>query len=283
MHSTRLAWGFGVAGALTLLLLFFLRRPTPEGAPRARPVEAPAAPPVELSRQEPGAALPTTVAFGAVLLGTLPSQEDPRRGAAFLRSVRSGVEMVAFTGDPILHDGRTFEDLAGWTLEEVHRESAVFVNGAARQVLQLGQTAASLAGRPAPAVTFVSGPSEYESRAFETRLIVSDEREWVWGMDPREMAWLAGNRKQAFRRDVELADDDSRGLRLRSVREGSIWAARGFQKDDLVQSVNGMPLREVADFDEILGRLAAKNAGDLTLKVLRAGRPMKIEFKRVTP
>ena len=62
-----------------------------------------------------------------LLLGTLPSEARPEQSAAFLRSTAGKDEFVAFVG----------ERVGPWTLEEVHRDRAVFAAGAHRREVRL--------------------------------------------------------------------------------------------------------------------------------------------------
>ena len=75
--------------------------------------------------------------FKVRLQGTMPCTSNPKRGVAFIRSTVGNIDLVAFIDEPITHDGKLYEEFAGWKLVEVSKDKAIFSDGNQRLELSL--------------------------------------------------------------------------------------------------------------------------------------------------
>ncbi len=239
----------------------------------ANPVEKPVG---------PGAA-PTL--FKAVLKGTLPSEKDPKQGLAFIKSQGRNVELVAYLGEPIFHEGKPYDEFRGWSLAEVSKDQAVFTSGAGqRQVLTLDLLAAPGGGGkglPGPAGAGKTNRvgQAYTSEAFKSRLLASAENRQVWGLDPDEIDWASQNAERIMDQDFVISPHGGGGVRVEGVTAGSIGAARGLLVGDVVRDVNGQPLNNIADLRTLLSGPQMRQQSGLRITVERAGKPVVIEYR----
>src|SRR5262249_48041816 len=92
--------------------------------------------------------------FKATLKGTLPSEKEPKRGVAFIKSTTRNAELVAYIDEEILQDGKPFDEFRGWTLSSVSKDRAVFVTRKGDKAeLTLDQSIAAVPGASGPAST----------------------------------------------------------------------------------------------------------------------------------
>lgn len=239
--------------------------------------------PLEPRAQGPGPAAPT---FRAVLKGTLPTEKEPRQAVAFIKSPARNVDLVAYVGEPILHNGEPFEEYRGWTLVEVTKDTATFTNGTLRETLTLDPNAPS--GPPAPGAPRPTGPAgpranragqPYNPEAFRSRLLASAENRQVWGMDPEEIDWALQNSDRIMDQEFQVTPYAGGGLKIESVAPGSLGAMRGLVPGDVVKDVNGQPLTSLADLRTLMNSPALRQSSGLRLTVERAGKPIILEYR----
>lgn len=229
---------------------------------------------------------PAPTLFKAMLKGTLPSDKDPKRGLAFIKSTARNVELVAYMGEPILHEGKPFDEYRGWALAEVSKDRAVFTSASGqRQVLTLDLLAGPAGGGGAGAPGGATGGKAnrvgqaYASDQFKSRLLASAENRQVWGLDPDEIDWASQNAERIMDQDFAVSPHGGGGVRIESVTAGSIGAARGLMMGDVVRDVNGQPLNNIADLRTLLSGPQMKQQSGLRITVERAGKPVVLEFR----
>lgn len=229
---------------------------------------------------------PTETLFKATLKGTLPSEKDPRQGVAFIRSTGRNVDLVAFVGEEILHEGKAFDEFRGWALSTVAKDRALFVSRSGQKAeITIDQTitappggATPAAGAPgAKAVSKIG--AAYVSDTYKSRLLAQADTRQVWGMDQDEIAWAAANAEQIMDRDFQVAPYAGGGLRIESVTPGSIGAARGMLAGDVLREVNGQPLNNIADVRTLMNNPAFQQQTGLRLTIERAGKPVVLEYR----
>lgn len=239
--------------------------------------------PLEPRAKGSGPAAPT---FRAVLKGTLPAEKDPRQGVAFIKSPARNVDLVAYVGEPILHDGAPFEEYRGWTLVEVTKDTATFTNGTLRETLTMDLSAAP--GPPTPAGPRAAGPAgprsaragqPYTPETFRSRLLASAENRQVWGMDPEEIEWAVQNSDRIMDQEFQVTPYASGGLKIESITPGSLGAMRGLVPGDVVKDVNGQPLTSLADIRTLMNSPALRQSSGLRLTIERAGKPVILEYR----
>jgi len=226
--------------------------------------------------------------FKAMLKGTLPSEKEPQRGVAFIKSMGRNVELVAYVGDEILHEGKPFDEFRGWTLTSVTRDRAFFACRDGRKAelfLDLNPTPTP-GGVGGPGVNLQPGGrpaarqgAPYQSDQYKSRLLASADSRQVWGMDQDEIEWVSQNAEQIMDRDFQVAPYAGGGLRIENVNAGTVGAARGLVAGDVLREVNGQPLNNIADVRTLMNNPAMKQQTGLRLTIERAGKPVVIEYR----
>lgn len=229
---------------------------------------------------------PAAPVFKAQLRGTLPS-DDPRIATAFIKApAPKNTELVAYVGEPIVHDGKPFDEYRGWTLQKVSKDRAVF-KGPGNLTQELVIDSASgpaganpVSGKAAGRAAGARAGQPYVAEQFKSRELTRTDSRVVWQIDPDEVEWAAQNAERLLDNDFRLSPNGGGGLRLESVTAGSIGAARGLVAGDVVRDVNGQPLNNVGDFRALMNNPAFKQASGLRITVERAGRPVVIEYRQ---
>jgi len=229
------------------------------------------------------------VPFKATLKGTLPSEKEPKRAVAFIKSVARNAELVCYVGEEILQEGKPYDEFRGWTLESVSRDSAVFVNQKGEKAeLTIDQSIATAPGGrggpgagsalPGGARTSRIGQA-YTSESYKSRLLASADTRQVWGLDQDEIEWAGQNAEQILDRDFQVAPYAGGGLRIENVTAGSIGAARGLVAGDVIREVNGQALNNITDVKTLMSNPSMKTQTGLRLTIERAGKPVVIEYR----
>lgn len=236
-----------------------------------------------------GVEAPKVSQFKAALKGTLPSDKEPKRGVAFIKSLTRNAELVCYIDEEILQEGKPFEEFRGWTLQSVGKDRAVFVTKQGlREELTIDQTIAAAPGGAAggPAMP---GPgagakasrigTAYTAETFKSRLLASADTRQVWGLDQDEIEWAGQNMEAILDRDFQVSPYAGGGLRLEGVTAGSIGAARGLIAGDVLREVNGQPLNNIADVRTLMNNPTMKSQTGLRLTIERAGKPIVVEYR----
>lgn len=222
--------------------------------------------------------------FKASLKGTW-AEKDPRKCVAFIKSTGRNVDLVAFVGEDILHDGKPYEDFRGWKLVDVAKDRAVFSNGPQKETLTLDPTAgpsgaAGGAALPGPGGARVNRQGEvYGAERYKSRLLASADSRQVWGMDPEEIDWAVQNGDRIMDQDFQVSPYAGGGLKIENVSAGSMGAARGLQAQDVVKDVNGQPLNSIADIKNLLNNPSMRQQTGIRITVERAGKPVVLEYR----
>ena len=229
---------------------------------------------------------PSAPVFRAQLKGTLPGEKGDGPGAAFLKSTGRNVELVAFTNEPILFEGKEFDEYRGWKLSKVWKDRALFAGpGGLTQELTIEAAAGPAAGPAAPGAARVGGGKSakagqpYQPDQFKSRLLASADSRQVWGLDPEEIDWAAQNADKIMDGDFQVSPNSGGGVRVEGVTAGSIGAARGVIAGDVIRDVNGQPLNSIADVRTLMNNPAFKSSSGLRLTVERAGKPVVLEYR----
>jgi hypothetical protein len=227
-------------------------------------------------------------AFKAVLKGTLPSDKEPKRGVAFIKSPARNVELVAYVDEEILQDGKAYEEYRGWTLASVGRDRAIFTSRKGEKVeLTIDQSISAPPSGAGAGPTAAPGATArgsrigaaYTSESYKSRLLASADTRQVWGLDQDEIEWAGQNADQILDRDFQVAPYAGGGLRLEGVTPGSIGAARGLLAGDVLREVNGQALNNITDVRTLMNNQAVKNQTGMRLTIERAGKPIIIEYR----
>jgi hypothetical protein len=214
--------------------------------------------------------------FQATLKGTLPNDQEPDHGVAFIMSSTRNIELVAYVGEEIRQGGKIYEEFRGWTLASVSWDRAAFVNVAGIRVdLTIDL---SIDGSDGGRTIDPRIGGDYRSDAYRSRLVATADTRQEWFLDRSEIQWAGQNAQRIFDRDFRVAPDGGGGLRLESVAPGSIGAARGLLPGDVIREVNGRPLNSLADVRELIRNPAPIPKTGLRLTIERAGKPLTIQY-----
>jgi hypothetical protein len=243
--------------------------------------------PIEKKIKEPDSGSPQ---FKATLKGTLPSEKEPKRAVAFIKSTGRNAELVCYVDEEILQEGKPYEEYRGWTLASVGRDRATFVNRKGEKVeLTIDQSMTAAPGSeragPGPGSAIPGGAKTsrigqaYTSETFKSRLLASADTRQVWGLDQDEIEWAGQNVEQILDRDFQVAPYAGGGLRIENVTAGSIGAARGLVAGDVLREVNGQALNNLTDVKTLMSNPTMKSQTGLRLTIERAGKPVVIEYR----
>jgi hypothetical protein len=229
-----------------------------------------------------------TSQFKATLKGTLPSEKEPKRGVAFIKSTARNAELVCYVDEEILQEGKPYDEFRGWTLASVGKDRALFVtkDGKKAELWIIDQPMAAAPGAgpgPGPAGALGGKSSRigqaYTSESYKSRLLASADTRQVWGLDQDEIDWAGQNAEQILDRDFQVAPYAGGGLRIENVTSGSIGAARGLVAGDVIREVNGQALNNIGDVKTLMTNPSMKSQTGLRLTIERAGKPVVIEYR----
>ncbi len=84
---------------------------------------------------------------------------------------------------------------------------------------------------------------------------------------------------QDAKAEPNMVNGELRGFRLTRIREASIYEKAGFQNQDVIEEINGIPLRDAAGAIRLLQQL--KSAKDIEVRITRGGSTfdMSIEIQ----
>jgi hypothetical protein len=110
----------------------------------------------------------------------------------------------------------------------------------------------------------------------KSRLLASADTRQVWGLDPEALRDATAFVRKLLTEGVQTAEGDPEGLKVKTVPSGSFAAGLGLQEGDVIQDVNGQPVRKLAD---IPGVAAPSALSGVRLVLLRSGKPFVLEYR----
>lgn len=82
---------------------------------------------------------------------------------------------------------------------------------------------------------------------------------------------------QDAKAEPNVVDGEVKGFRLTRIREGSAYLKAGFQNADVIEEINGVPLKDAANAIKLLQQL--RNAEDIEVRVNRGGNSYNMNIK----
>ena len=73
-----------------------------------------------------------------------------------------------------------------------------------------------------------------------------------------------------------MVEGELKGFRLTRIREGSVYEKAGFQNNDVVEEINGIPLRNAAGAIRLLQQL--KSSKEIEVRVIRGAAAMDMNI-----
>jgi type II secretory pathway component PulC len=207
---------------------------------------------------------PADEEFSAPVAGSLAT--------AVLRGTSPGV--VAWMEDQgrlrLVLKGQSFDV---YTLEKVDYAEAVFVRGEERVVKELRYAGASAplpAARPQPAPTASQAASEQ-------RFAAADPGRNEPGMVSSELvSQLLENPFDEMKKVRIRPSEAGDGLQVQWLNRDSLLGQLGVQKNDVISSINGIPLRNMGDVSNAISSLM--NSDRFDLEVARGGDPISLRY-----
>lgn len=164
----------------------------------------------------------------------------------------------------------------GWRVKELLQadKKVTFTNGREEQTLLVG-TAADVAGVDQSLAGFVG--KAYNAGDYQTKETLSHPTRKSYLVDPNEINWALANQETVMTQDAAFAPVEG-GLRMTFVRPGSILQSRGFEADDVIQRVNGLPIGSLEDIRNLKTNPQFQNARVVSVVVNRAGQQVYLTY-----
>ena len=82
---------------------------------------------------------------------------------------------------------------------------------------------------------------------------------------------------QDAKAEPNMVNGELKGFRLTRIRENSVYEKAGFQNNDVVEEINGIPLRDAAGAIRLLQQL--KTSKDIEVRVTRGGSAFDLNIE----
>lgn len=217
---------------------------------------------------------PSRIPTGALVKSDLPLDlkgvifaGDPFNGLAMIENTQNKRMKSYIVGDIVVENAKLVEIYESRVILErnggrEYIEQKPFELTRSRRRAQPGGSAAGIgriASRPPPDAYKEVG---FERQGTDIRLTEEFKRNLL---APDNMAQVLQDAKA----EPNMVNGELKGFRLTRIREGSIYEKAGFQNDDVVEEINGIPLRDAAGAIRLLQQL--RDAKEIEVRVLRGG------------
>lgn len=210
------------------------------------------------------------------LVGTIYGG-DPLSGLALVENNAKKTINSFMVGDVLLKDA---------TVKEVHREKIIIDRAGRLEFIEVDKTELSRSRRQkksAPSASSNQGiapiateppPSSFKEEGFERK-----EKESAMTSAYRTKLLTTDFTKvlQDAKATPNMVDGELKGFTLTRIRKDSIYEKAGFQNDDVVTEVNGVPLTDTAQSIRLLQSL--RNESEIEIRILRGGSPQTFTLK----
>jgi general secretion pathway protein C len=202
---------------------------------------------------------------------------DPFNGLAMIENEQKRRTMSYIVGDMVINNAR---------LIEVYDDRVILERNGRREYIELEEFAINRSRRKAKAggsgsrlgrIASRPPPGTYREEGFERdgmdiKLTEEFKRSLL---SPDRMAKVLQDAKA----EPNMVNGELRGFRLTRIRESSIYEKAGFQNGDVVEEINGIPLRDAAGAIRLLQQL--RSARDIEVRVNRGGvvKDMNIQIQ----
>ncbi len=235
--------------------------------------------PMESKKVNPTVSIdPGDISSKILLIMTMPHPQEP---ACCIELVsKRGHQIAVFFKAPITVNDIVIPELAGWVLIEVNSDSVVFGNGDRKSTVKIISSTASFDSNPnAKTVTDLAAITDWKHLNSTSQYDVVTEHQMSWLIDPREAEWVALKQDQILNNDVSLIMHSEGGVKIADLKAGSIVAERGFQKGDVIKSINSRPVNSIADAKALAETLRKEGVGIVTITIDRAGRNFTLSYR----
>ncbi|MFW7380528.1 MAG: type II secretion system protein N [Oligoflexus sp.] len=192
---------------------------------------------------------------------------DPQHGLAMIENTQNKRMKSYIVGDIVTENAKVLG---------IYETRVIFDREGNREYIELKpfeltRSRRRTQGRPSPSgssrIATRPPPDSYREVGFERQgaeIRLSEEFKRSL-LAPDSMAQVLQDAKA----EPNMVNGELRGFRLTRIRENSIYEKAGFQNDDVVEEINGIPLRDAAGAIRLLQQL--KDAKDIEVRVNRGG------------
>lgn len=237
---------------------------------------------VEEEGQETGEAVPTSLSL--TVLGVLVVGEgtDSRSSATISSGGGGGGGKGGKGGgSAAVYAVGDKESFAPNTkLTRVQPSRIEFLNGGRLEYAEVGSDfGTSIFGPPSEGAVTASAGEAAPAGGDEGESLIKAETPGKYTVDRREIDNALQNLDQLYteiRAVPHFSGGKVAGMKILSVKSGSLFAKLGLQRGDILQRINGMELDVKKGF-EIFSKL--KDENDINLDVMRKGQPTTLEYE----
>jgi hypothetical protein len=212
-----------------------------------------------------------------VVVASFPHPTEPACAVELLS--QKGKQIAVYFKEKININDVPVPELIGWVLMEAYSDYVVFANGDKKEILPVG----SSAGTDPKIKTFSSSDlvaitdwKHLKSTSIRDQYTASGE---MWLIDPREAEWSAIHQERILTNDVRLFPYSEGGVIISELTTGSLIHERGFQKGDVIKSINGRGVNSIADAKTISEALRKEGPAEVIITVDRAGRTYQLRYR----
>ncbi len=238
----------------------------------------------EQAQAPTGEAVPTTLSIKVLGVLVVGDGRDSRSsatiagggGGAAAAPAKPGAPAKAAGGEANVFAVGDEESFAPNTkLTRVQPDRIEFLNNGRLEYAEvLGEAAASIFGPPQRETVAAAAPAKPEKEA-----LIKTEEPGKFTVDQKEIDDAMQNLDRLYteiRAVPNFAGGKVSGMKILSVKNGSLFSKLGLRRGDVLQKINGMELDVKKGF-EIFNQL--KDQKSLTLDLVRQGQPTTLEYE----
>lgn len=201
---------------------------------------------------------------------------DPLTGLATLEDTRKRRQQSYVVGDILSNNAR----LAG-----IYAERVIIDNDGRREYIDIDpfelvrsrrkKGSGSTARKGLAKIATKPPPDQYQEDGFERKgSDIKISEEFKRGLlTPNNMTKILQDAKA----EPNMVNGELKGFRLTRIREDSVYEKAGFQNNDIVEEINGIPLRDAAGAIRLLNQL--KNSKDIEVRIGRSGTSFDLNIE----
>lgn len=195
-----------------------------------------------------------------------------------------GKQLTAFFKEAIVElNGNPVLDLAGWVLVEAYESHVFFENGTRREEVKVkGSSIGS--DTPFKIHTNVDLKTITDYRQLNSQSVRDKPTDSFesWQIDPKEAEWISLKQEEILSNEVVFLPVSDGGVRITHLKENSVISARGFQKDDIIKSINRRKVSSLDEARKIANALRNEGPSVVTIVVNRAGKDYTMTYRLKT-
>ena len=192
---------------------------------------------------------------------------DPYNGLTLLEDTQKRRTKSYIVGDVVIENA---------TLVEIYEDRVIFDRGGQREYIEAepfeivrSRRKQSQKGTSSSLSRIATGPPSeaYKEDGFErkgTEIKITEEYKRSL-LTPDTMAKILQDAKA----EPNMVNGELKGFRLTRIRENSVYEKAGFQNNDVVEEINGIPLRDAAGAIRLLQQL--KSSKEIEVRLERGG------------